>query len=132
MPASCWLSLIHIYHNIFLGEIDYPALVRHMADSFSYRPIPKFPVVTRDLALIVEESMECGTLTAEIKRACKAVENVELFDIYRGEQVGEGKKSMAFKLTFVPGDKAFSPKDIESFMKKIQSNLKYKLNVDMR
>ena len=119
-------------HNIFLGEIDYPALVRHMADSFSYRPIPKFPVVTRDLALIVEESMECGTLTTEIKRACKAVENVELFDIYRGEQVGEGKKSMAFKLTFVPGDKAFSPKDIESFMKKIQSNLKYKLNVDMR
>ena len=62
----------------------------------------------------------------------KAVENVEVFDIYRGEQVGEGKKSMAFKLTFVPGDKAFSPKDIESFMKKIQSNLKYKLNVDMR
>ncbi len=119
-------------HNIFLGEIDYPALVRHMASGITYRPIPKFPAAVRDLALVVEEGMECGALTAEIKRACKYADSVELFDIYRGEQVGEGKKSMAFKITFVPQEKAFAPKDIDSFMKKIQSNLKYKLNADMR
>ena len=103
-----------------------------MASGITYRPIPKFPAAVRDLALVVEEGMECGALTAEIKRACKYADSVELFDIYRGEQLGKGKKSMAFKITFVPEDKALDPKDIERFVKKILGNLKFRLGADIR
>ncbi|MCD7884602.1 MAG: phenylalanine--tRNA ligase subunit beta [Lachnospiraceae bacterium] len=119
-------------YKIFLGEIDWAALDAHISDTVRYQPVSEFPAVTRDLAVVAEESMECGVLVDTIKKACKYIESVELFDVYRSEQIGEGKKSMAFEITFVSHENALTPKNIESFMKKIQGNLKHKLNVDMR
>lgn len=103
-----------------------------MTNTLRYQPISEFAPVTRDLALVVEESMECGTLVKEIKNACKQAESVELFDIYRSEQLGAGKKSMAFKITFAAGEKELTPKDIDRFVKKILGNLKFRLSVEMR
>ena len=119
-------------HKIFLGELDWQALEALLPEGMRYQPISEFATVTRDLALVVEEDMPCGTLTKEIRSACKQVGDVELFDIYRGEQVGEGKKSMAFKISFVPTDKALSPKDLDRFMNKILGNLKHKLGIELR
>ncbi len=56
---------------------------------------------------------------------------VKLFDVYVGAQVGENKKSMAFNVTFTPKDEPIEEK-IDGFVKKILSNLKYKLNIDLR
>ena len=119
-------------HKIFLGEIDYNALCALLPEGMRYQPISEFATVTRDLALVVEEGMACGTLVDAIRSACKQVGDVELFDVYRSEQIGEGKKSMAFKIFFVPTDKALTPKDVDRFMNKILGNLKHKLNIDMR
>ncbi len=119
-------------HNIYLGEIDFEVLALQIDDNFRYQPISDYPVVRRDIALVVDETMECGTLTNEIKNACKYITSVDLFDVYRSEQIGKGKKSMAFNITFVSHEKELTPKDVEKFMKKIQGNLKHKLNVDMR
>ena len=68
-------------------------------------------------------------------RACKYVTKAELFDVYRGGQVPEGKKSMAFTLTFTPdehAEKAFTPEALDGFVRKILGNLKFKLNVELR
>ncbi|MCQ2442141.1 MAG: phenylalanine--tRNA ligase subunit beta [Oscillospiraceae bacterium] len=119
-------------HKIFIGEIDFVALQKYMNTSLRYQPISDFAPVTRDLALVVEESMECGTLVKEIKNACKQAESVELFDIYRSEQLGKGKKSMAFKITFVSKEKELGPKDVDRFVKKILGNLKFRLSVEIR
>ena len=119
-------------HKIFLGEIDYARMMSHAAASFRYRPISVFPPVIRDLALTVNEETPCGDLMAEIARACPRVSDVELFDIYRGEQIGEGKKSMAFKIRFEPEEKALAPEDVERFIKKILGNLKFKLGAEIR
>lgn len=119
-------------HKIFLGEINYAVLETMIPDTVRYQPIAEFPEVTRDLSLVVPEDMTCGTLTEEIAKACKQVGSVELFDVYRGEQIGEGKKSMSFNITFVPGDKALDPKDVDRFMKKILGNLNFHLGVGMR
>ena len=119
-------------HKIFLGEIDYEKMMAHAAASFRYRPISAFPPVIRDLALTVSEETACGDLMNEIARACPRVSDVELFDIYRGEQIGEGKKSMAFKIRFEPDDKALTPEDIERYVKKILGNLKFKLGAEIR
>ena len=119
-------------HKIFLGEIDYEKMMAHTAASFRYRPISAFPPVIRDLALTVSEETACGDLMNEIARACPRVSDVELFDIYRGEQIGEGKKSMAFKIRFEPDDKALTPEDIERYVKKILGNLKFKLGAEIR
>ena len=119
-------------HKIFLGEIDYAKMMSHAAASFRYHPISVFPPVIRDLALTVNEETPCGDLMNEIARACPRVSDVELFDIYRGEQIGAGKKSMAFKIRFEPEDKALTPDDVERYVKKILGNLRFKLGAEIR
>ena len=119
-------------HKIFLGEIDYEKMMSHVASSFRYKPLSAFPVVTRDLALTVDEDVICGQLTGEITRACPNVCSVELFDIYRGEQIGAGKKSMAFQIQFEPKDKALTPEDTDRMIKKILGNLRFKLGAEIR
>jgi len=119
-------------HKIFLGEIDYDRLMSHVSANIKYRPVSVFPTVVRDLALTVSEDTTCGSLIIEITRACPAVNDVELFDIYRGEQIGEGRKSMAFKITFMPGSAALTPEDVDRFIKKILGNLKFKLGAEIR
>ena len=118
--------------NIYLGEIDWPRLYALAPKALHYTPIPELPPVQRDLALVVPESAECGALVAEMQRACKQLTRVELFDIYRGEKLGAGKKSMAFSLYFQPGDKAFAAEEVDRFIKKILGNLKFKLGVEIR
>ena len=119
-------------YQIFLAELDYNALMRHVNTNFRYQPISAYPDVLRDLALVADEETECGTIQKEIKKACPQVSKVELFDIYRSEQLGKGKKSMAFKLTFVPADKPITPEDTNRFVKKILGNLKFRLGVEIR
>ncbi len=115
---------------VLIAEIDYAELKTH-AKPFRYTPIPKFTEVTRDLALVCDKEISCGEIQKEICSACKYVTAVNLFDIYVGAQIGEGKKSMAFNLTFTPKDEPIEDR-IDGFVKKILGNLKRKLNIDLR
>ncbi len=118
--------------SIYLGELDYSALVKLFPASLHYEPISEFPDVDRDLSLVVDENITCGELVSVIRGKRKAVKSVELFDIYRGRQIGEGKKSMSFKIVFTPDRKALEPKELDHFIKGILHDLKAKLNADIR
>ena len=120
------------HHQIYLGEIDYEKMMRHAAASFRYHPISAFPPVIRDLALTVKEEVTCGEMISEIGRACKQVTDVELFDIYRGAQIGAGQKSMAFKIRFESDEHALQPEEVDKYIKKILGNLKFKLGAEIR
>ena len=118
--------------NIYLGEIDWVAFHALVPAAIHYQPIPEFAPVQRDLALVAPESMECGTLVTEMQRACKQLTKVELFDIYRGANLGEGKKSMAFSLSLADPKKEVSAEEAERAVKKILGNLKFKLGIEIR
>ena len=118
--------------KIFLAEIDWPALMAHRRTALRYAPLSEFPAVQRDLALVAEETVACGDIMEEMRRACPQLGEVKLFDIYRSEALGDGKKSMAFTLQFLPDDKALTPDEVDRFVKKILGNLKYKLNIEIR
>ncbi len=120
------------HHKIFLGEIDYEKMMSHAAAGLRYHPVSAFPAVIRDLALVAAEDVTCGEMMKEIARACPKVTDVELFDIYRGEQIGEGRKSMAFKIRFEGGDKPLEGEEVDKFIKKILGNLKFKLGAEIR
>ena len=96
--------MVYPYDNqkIFLAEIDWAALMAHRRAALRYAPLPEHPAVQRDLALVADETAACGDIIAEMRRACPRLGEVELFDIYRSEAIGAGKKSMAFTLHFVP------------------------------
>ena len=85
------------------------------------------------MALVAEEALTCGEITDVIRSACKNVVSVDLFDVYRSEQVGAGKKSMAFSLTFVSlGDSLLSPEAVDKFVDKILKSLSFRLHINIR
>lgn len=117
--------------GMVVAELDYELLEKH-AKPFKYSPISKFPELKRDLALIVDSAINCGAVEKEIYGACKYVTDVKLFDIYAGNQIESGKKSMAFTVTFTPKDEALSGEKVDGFVKKILSNLKFRLGATLR
>ena len=119
--------------NVYVGEIDYERLAAAFPELIRFAPIPKFPPVTRDLALVADEAITCGEITEVIHSACKQVSEIDLFDVYRSEQIGAGKKSMAFGLTFLPtGDEPLAPEAVDKFVDKILKSLAFRLHVAIR
>jgi phenylalanyl-tRNA synthetase beta chain len=121
--------------KVYLGELDLVAMDSMADDTVHYKNLPKFPAVKRDLALIADEKLTCGEIEEVLMHSCKYVTEAKLFDVYRGGQVPEGKKSMAFTLTFTPDnsvEKAFTPETLDNFVKKILNNLKFKLGIELR
>ena len=118
--------------NIYLGELDYEALSGCVEGELHYQPISPYPPVKRDLALVCDEAVTCGEIEETIRKASPLVTGVSLFDVYRGKNLGEGKKSMAFSLVLADPKAELDAEQVEHAVKKILGNLKYKLNVEIR
>ena len=118
--------------KIFLGEIDYETLVAQLPAGLRYHPLPEFDTVARDLALVVDEETPCGTIIAEMKRACKQLADVELFDIYRGPGIAPGKKSVAFSLELRADDRTLTDEDTTGVTNAVLEKLKNDLGVTLR
>ena len=97
-----------------------------------YQPIPKYPSVDRDLALVVGNDVPVRDLIDTIKQSCKLCESVELFDVYRGEQIGENEKSVALSLKFRNNDKTLSDEDVEPQIKRALRALGERFNARLR
>ncbi len=121
-----------ITKKCYVGEIDYDMLMKLSAESCKYESVSPFRSVKRDLALIADESTTCGEIEKVIYDACKAVTDIKLFDIYRSDAIGQGKKSMAFNITFVSGESELMPEDADKYVNKILKNLEYKIGVKLR
>ncbi|MDD2992821.1 MAG: phenylalanine--tRNA ligase subunit beta [Pygmaiobacter sp.] len=118
--------------NIYLAELDYPALAECFAADYRYKPMSDFAPAKRDLALVCAEEVACGEIEATIRKASPLVVETKLFDIYRGENLGAGKKSMAFSLVLADPEKELPPDQVDRAITKILKDLQYKLNVTLR
>ncbi|MBE6538024.1 MAG: phenylalanine--tRNA ligase subunit beta [Ruminococcaceae bacterium] len=117
---------------VFVAEFDYEKLSDHFVTNIVYKPIPKFALETRDLALVMDESVTCGAVEDAIKSSCKYITSVTLFDVYHSAQIGEGKKSMAFKLVFTPDDHEFTGEEIDGYITRILKKLSYTMHIEIR
>ena len=114
----------NIGDRVYYADIDMPYIVEHACFDKKYEGIAKFPTSTRDISLVVDKQVLIGTMeNAIIKKGGKLLESCELFDIYEGEQVGEGKKSVAFSLVFRAKDRTLSDTEISKIMDKILAEL---------
>lgn len=103
----------------FVAQISMTTLLEERETSKVYRSLPKFPAVTRDLAFVCDRELPVVKLEKEIAKAVGAhLENISLFDVYEGNQIGEGKKSVAFSLKLRSADKTLTDDDADSAMKK--------------
>lgn len=97
------------------------------------KELPKFPAVTRDIAVVLDESIPAGHVERMIReRGGKAIESCKLFDCYIGSQVPEGKKSLAYALSFRDSSKTLTDEDVNKFMKKILNGLETKFGASLR
>ena len=104
--------------------LDVDLLFSLAAPEKTYTPLPKFPAVTRDLALICDDAVPVGTLEKVIVTGGGAlVENIKLFDVYKGEQIEKGKKSVAFNIVLRSRENTLTDEQTNAAMKKIMKEL---------
>ncbi len=119
--------------EIYCAELNFTALLTVLAPEKTYHPLPKFPAVSRDLAIVCDEALTVSQVEKVISAAAgKLLRNVELFDIYRGVGVPQGKKSMAFSLELRAEDRTLTDQDSEAAVTRILEALKKELGAVLR
>lgn len=122
-----------IKKNIFVCEIDIEKIRDKVSLIKIYEPIIKYPAVKRDLAIIVDKDIDSGRIEKIFKNnSNNLLKNIELFDIYTGNQINKGKKSMAYKLTFQSKEKTLVDEDINSLIDNMLFDLKEQLGAYLR
>ena len=118
---------------IYGGEINYEKLSQLFNEKIVFKPISKYPIVERDLAIVLDQNIACADVIKTIKEfAGEYLDQVTLFDIYQGAQIGQGKKSMAFNLIFLSNDRTLNVEEIDAVMQNILNNLVEKLGAELR
>ena len=119
--------------EVYCAELNFSKLFDLCLPEATYTPLPKYPSVTRDLALVCEEAMTVAELeNCIIAAGGKLLRKVTLFDIYRGKGVAEGKKSMAFSLELRADDRTLTDEDSVGVVNKVLEKLKADLGVEIR
>lgn len=119
--------------EIYLAELDFNSVFECSQSKKTYKPLPKFPATTRDIAVVVDESVTVGDIADIFENEINGIlESYSLFDIYRGKQLGENKKSVAYSLSFRAEDRTLTDDEVNKVMDKILANLKNNLNAELR
>ena len=119
--------------EVYVAELDFTGLQSALAPERVFHSLPKFPTVSRDLALVCDEAMTVGTLEACIKKAGgKLLRSIQLFDIYRGPGIAPGKKSVAFSLELRADDRTLTDEDTTGVTNAVLEKLKNDLGVTLR
>jgi phenylalanyl-tRNA synthetase beta chain len=107
--------------EVVLGEVCLDALLEAKPSGAGYRPLPKFPGIKVDVAVSVPEATAAGDLVALIELAGKKqVMSTELFDLYRGQSIGKGRKSLAFHVLLQSETKTLTEKDEQKFLQRFE------------
>lgn len=119
--------------KVLLAEINIDKIVKYAKNVKKYVEIPKFPAVTRDIAIIVEENIEVAQIEKIIQKvAKKLLEKMELFDVYRDLKIGKGKKSVAYALTFRIKERTLTDEEVNLVMEQVITNLEKELKAELR
>ncbi len=105
--------------DVYLAHIDVADALDKPLPVTKFTPISKFPPVDRDFALVVSEDIPVGTMLADVKSVSPLISEVKLFDIYVGEQIPSGCKSVAFSVRFQPTDNTFSDAQIRALAESV-------------
>lgn len=121
-----------IGERVYIAEIDVETAFENRRAARTHKPLPKFPAVTRDLAFVCDRDIPVLTLQKEISNAVgKTLERVKLFDVYEGEQIESGKKSVAFNIQMRSADKTLTDEEADAAVKRVLKSLS-KLGITLR
>jgi len=117
---------------VLVAEFDLETL-RALNPTYGIAPVPEFPPVLEDISVIVDESVAASRLETLIRQTGgKSVTNVRLFDVYRGDQIGAGKKSLAYSITYQAQDKTMTDAEAAAIRNKIVKRLEQEAGAKLR
>ena len=126
-------SAFDIAKRVYVAEVDLDALMPLEKPFYGIKPLPKFPAVSRDIAVVVDECVGAGTMMDAIRKAAaKTLEDVKLFDIYRGDKLGRGRKSVAYAITLRAPDRTLTDEEINATMDKVLKALNTQFGAELR
>jgi phenylalanyl-tRNA synthetase beta chain len=121
-------ELLDVAHLI---EIDLEKLLTKITGTKEYHPIPRFPSVTRDIALMVDEQVSYRSVEALIKGSPLVIQ-ITLFDLYRGEQIAEGKKSFAIRIVYQSPSQTLTDEEVDQTQEQMLAKLNQELGATLR
>ena len=118
---------------VLAADLDLEALLSCVPERYTMQPVPTFPPVLEDIAIIVDETHPAGAIESTIRQAGgQMLADVRMFDIYRGEQIGTGKKSLAYSLTYQAFDRTLTDKDATQIRQRIVRRLELEFGAKLR
>ncbi len=119
--------------RVYVAVIDVETMIKESNLVNEYRPLPKFPAITRDISMLIKEDIFVKEIEAVIKeKGGKLLEKVTLFDVYQGSQIEKGMKSVSYSITFRAVDRTLVDDDVNAVMKKILASLESQLSANLR
>ncbi|MCB2300720.1 phenylalanine--tRNA ligase subunit beta [Clostridium tagluense] len=122
-----------VEQRCYIAELNLDILYKYADLNKKYNALPKFPAVTRDIALIVDEEVLVQDIEDIIvKQGGNILESTKLFDVYKGKQIAEGKKSIAYAIIYRRVDKTLTDEEVNKVHEKILRTLEHKLGAQLR
>lgn len=119
--------------EVYTAVLNVVKLIEYSDFDRQYKPLPKFPASQRDIAMLVKDDVIVKDIEDIIKaKGGKLLESIKLFDVYKGKQIADGFKSVAYSITFRADDRTLTDDDVASPMKKIVKELEDKLGAQLR
>jgi phenylalanyl-tRNA synthetase beta chain len=110
--------------RVYAAIVDEALLMKNSIVEKHYTPLPKFPSTARDIAVTCDDTIPVMELEKAMKAAAgKLIEKIELFDVYRGHQIPQGKKSVAFSVVMRAADRTLTDQEADSAVKKVLKSL---------
>lgn len=123
----------NLNQNTYIATLDVEEVFKNLKKEIKYIELPKFPAVERDIAFVINENVLSAEIIKEIKNINKnIVEDVKLFDVYQGNQIDAGKKSMAYRIKLRNANKTLEDNEIIEFMNKLFDVLNNKFKAEIR
>lgn len=117
----------------FIAELNLDLLMKNSNMDRKYKALPKFPAMTRDIALLVDDEVLVQDIEDTIKKQGGGIlESVKLFDVYKGKQIPEGKKSIAYSIVYRHSEKTLTDNEVTKVHDKILRSLEHKLGAELR
>ncbi|MCT4508810.1 MAG: phenylalanine--tRNA ligase subunit beta [Tepidibacter sp.] len=122
-----------INKRVYAAEFDFELLLTYAKDEKLYRALPKYPAMTRDIALLIKDEVYVKEIEDIItKNSQGLVESFKLFDVYKGEQIEEGHKSVAYSLVYRSKDKTLTDEEVNKVHENILKQLSEQINANLR
>lgn len=127
------LNHFSLEQPVFFFDLNLAKVHSALASKVTFSPIPKYPTVNRDIALVLDESIEAGEIIETVRKSGgKLLQNIEVFDVFTGKQVGSGLKSIALNLSFYSLERTLQEQEVEKAMQAVLHSLAKQFSARLR